>query len=365
MEISKDVYFRIFEKNFDYEIVETELGEAVKMPPFDAFIYSCVTGAGYLDNPIYPFSPKGLVKLFYNAFNYNFVTGIFDNTTLRNTPYIFSVAKPFLFEGPKFIVPFEFKSEVELTKSLKAKFASLKTPENYMIQRIETSKSGNGMEPFLEYLTAEYFKTRGYIVENQIPLAHGIGTPDFGAYGLDEVLDNLNSSGYLPASGFHLIELAMIRINLHRNNIGGDTSKCLIVGEAKTEHALAAAQLKKYLDTSLFDFGLEIHPRQIKPTKRYLGLITITSDYKIIHFPPLEIYKPESPLSKDEYIRWLTNYIKFYLVANFSNDEFAAFYFEKHGKHFSSQRDIVNFVTDININAILNKIQEFINGSVK
>lgn len=357
MEISRDVYLQVFKNNFKYDIVDTELGQAIKMPAIDAFIYCCVTGSGYLENPIYPFSPKGLVKLFYNAFNYNLVTGIFDNTTLRNTPYIFYQAKPFLFDGPKYIVPFEFKSEVQLTETLKAKFSSINNPENYIVQRIEASKSGYGMEPFLEYLTAEYFKNKGFIVENQIPLAHNIGSPDFGAYGLDELLKELNSYNYLPSSGFHIIELAMIRINKQAHKSNGVTSKYLIVGEAKTERAVAVNQLKKYLNTDLFDIGIEIHPNQTKPTTKYLGLITIDSNYKIALINPSEKYEAELPLSKDDYIKWLNNYMKFYLMANFSNDEFDAFYYETFRKHISSQRDIVTFVTSISITSILNKIR--------
>ena len=34
----------------------------------------------------------------------------------------------------------------------------------------------------MEYLTCETFKKYGYVVENQIPLAHSIGSPDFGGY---------------------------------------------------------------------------------------------------------------------------------------------------------------------------------------
>lgn len=365
MEISKSVFLQVFKSNFTYDLVETEFGQAVKMPARDAFIYSCVTGAGYLDNPIYLFTPNGLIKLFYNAFDYKFVTGIFSNTTLKNTPYIWALAKSYLFNEPKYIVPIEFQSEVKLTEYLKSAFSSLKQPENYIIQRIEASKSGYGMEPFLEYLTAEYFKCRGFIVENQIPLAHAIGSPDFGAYGLSEILAILSSSGYLPDCGFHIIELAMIRINRRQKNKSGNFDTCLIVGEAKSGHSSAVVQLEKYLDTGLFDMGLEIYRSQIKPTKKYLGLISIDSDYKVVMTPPREKYVAREPLSKAEYVKWLINYMKFYLIANFSNDEFASFYHEKYKRSVSSQADIIRFVTHISVETILNKIKELPDVSIK
>ena len=119
MEIYTKDFFNIFKANFDFEIVETEMGPAVKMPAKEAFIYSSITGAGYFENPIYPFTPKGLMKLFYNAFNYKFVSGIFDNGVLKNTPYILSQAKKYLFEGDKYIVPIEFESEEKLIDLLK------------------------------------------------------------------------------------------------------------------------------------------------------------------------------------------------------------------------------------------------------
>jgi len=358
MEISKDTYFKIFERNFDYETRQTEMGEAIQMPPVDAFIYSCVTGAGYLENPIYPFTPKGLLKLFYNAFDYKFVTGIFDNTTLKNTPYILSHAKKYLFTETKYIVPIEFVSESELTDHLTRKFSLITRPENYIIQRIEARKIGNGMEPFLEFLAAEYFKNRGYIVENQIPLAHAIGSPDFGAYGLDKIIGSLNSFGFLPGYGFHIIELAMIRLNKHLGNQSNSSHNHLIVGEAKANGTSMSKQLEKYLDTGLFDMGFEIHPSKTKPATDYFGLITLDSDFKIRAIPPKEQYLPPSQrLSRIEYMDWLINYMKFYLLANLTNDELSEFYFELNHAWISSQADIVRFVINIDVETLLNKIK--------
>jgi len=357
VEISKDVYLKIFEHNFNYEIVETAIGTAVKMSCFDAFIYSCVTGAGYLENPIYPFTPKGLLKLFYNAFDYKFVTGIFDNTTLKNTPFILSRAKKYLFSDDKYIVPVEFVYEGELMEYLKNKYSSLTKPENYVIQRIEARKKGKGMEPFLEYLAAEYFKNNGYIVENQIPLAHSVGSPDFGAYGLEKIIRSLSSYGFLPSHGFHIIELAMIRL-YHRLGPNKTVShENLIVGEAKSSTTSMSKRLEKYLDTGLFDAGFEIHPSKAKPAADYFGLVTLNSSYKIKVIPPKANYLHEPMFSKSEYTTWLMNYMKFYLVANLTNDELNQFYYEMNGKSLSSQTDIVDFITSLDIETLLDKVK--------
>jgi hypothetical protein len=358
MEIYKENFFKIFKANFNFEIVETDLGTAIKMPAKEAFIYSSVTGAGYLENPIYPFTPKGLMKLFYNAFNYKFVSGIFDNGVLKNTPFILSRAKQYLFEGDKFIVPIEFESEEKLNDMLKAKFGSLKNRENYIIQRIETSKQGNGMEPFMEYLAGEYFRHLGFIVENQIPLAHAIGSPDFAGYGLSEIITKISNYGYLPIEGFHMIELALIR-NFKKDvkTKAGHVTHNFIVGEAKTGTVVMTKQLEKYLNTGLFDQGFEICPAKAKPSKDYFGLISLDSDYKIKITLPEAKYDAKNPLSREEYTTWLGNYIKFYLIANFTNDELKQFHLEVRGEEINKESDLVSFVLGLETETILEKIK--------
>lgn len=358
MEIYKEEFFKVFQANFNFDIVDTEMGKAVKMPAKEAFIYSSITGAGYFENPIYPFTPKGLMKLFYNAFNYKFVSGIFDNGVLKNTPFILSRAKQYLFNGDKYIVPIEFKSEERLNEMLHERFDEIKNKESYIIQRIETSKQGNGMEPFMEYLAGEYFKHLGFIVENQIPLAHAIGSPDFAGYGLSEIITKISNNVYLPSDGFHMIELALIRNFREKKKNGKDSiTHDFIVGEAKTGTLVMTKQLEKYLNTGLFDQGFEIHPAKTKPSKEYFGLITLDADFKIKITLPESKYSTVNPLSKDEYITWLENYIKFYLIANLTNDELKSFHLDIKGEEINKESDLVNFIVGLNIETILEKIK--------
>lgn len=358
MEIYSKDFINIFKANFKFEIVETAMGTAVKMPAKEAFIYSSITGAGYFENPIYPFTPKGLLKLFYNAFNYKFVSGIFDNGVLKNTPYILSQAKDYLFNEDKYIVPIEFDSEKDLVKYLKEKFIEIKNPRQYIIQRIETSKQGNGMEPLMEYLAAEYFKNVGFIVENQVPLAHSLGSPDFAGYGLINTIQKINKSGYLSGRGFHIIELALIRNfkDFHKDTVIKKDSE-LLVGEAKTSTPQMSKQLKKYLETGLFDKGFEIHPSKYNPAESYFGLVTLDKDFKITISTPQNRYISKSPLSKMDYIQWLENYIKFYLISNFTNDELKEFHLDIVGTSLNKESDLVSFVLNIDIEKILAKIK--------
>lgn len=354
MELNKNEVLQVFKQNFPFELVETPLGTAVKMPSKEAFLLSCVIGSGYFDNPIMPFTPKGLLKLFYNAFDYKFVTGIFEHTTLKNTPFNLTKAKPFLFDTDfKFVAPIEFNSEIELHRILDNAFETIPNPTDYLILRIEKSKKGNGMEGFMEYLTTEYFKNKGFIVENQIPLAHSLGSPDFGGYQLQETISAV--SRYFK-NGFHIIELAMIRQFGKANGLKANRDSQFIVGEAKTSTTSMTKQLSKYLDTALFDFGFEIHPSKKEASKPFFGIFNLDKDLKIQFSKPLTEYESISKFSKKDYEIWLNNYMKFYALANFTNDELNQFYLQLNKKRISNQNDIVKFVQNLSMSDILKKI---------
>lgn len=359
MELYKKEILQIFKRNFDYKILETPAGIGVEMPVKDAFIFSSITGSGYLDNPVLPFTPKGLIKLFYNAFHYNFVTGIFDNTSLKNTPYLLSLAKPYLSDGRyKYIIPVEFSSESELQKLLRQFIKLLPNPTDYIILRIETSKSGNGLESFMEYLACSYFAKKGYICENQIPLAHSVGSPDFGGYSLPEIFKIFKGSNLFP-SGFNVIELALLRVFPTTGLIESiDAEYNLIVGEAKTSTSLMANQLNKYLATSLFDEGFEIHPSKSASKLSTHGLLSLGDDFTLIYYPALNVHGYTSAsYNKQDYIIWLENYFKYYLIANLTNDEFLGWYQKENNRQLSSEIDLVNFVNGLSFERIIKHLK--------
>jgi len=126
MDIGPMEVLEILNKNFDFNITESILGETILMDPFSAFVYSTVTGSRYLTNSVFPFTPKGSFKVFYNACNYNMVTGLFENASLYRTPYNLYQKRKFLFEGNKKILPLEFESEDELREKLKSYIDILK-----------------------------------------------------------------------------------------------------------------------------------------------------------------------------------------------------------------------------------------------
>ncbi|MDP2856120.1 MAG: hypothetical protein Q8N90_03325, partial [bacterium] len=81
-------------------------------------------------------------------------------------------------------------------------------------------------------------------------------------------------------------------------------------------------------------------------------------NFKITVSPPKDRYISINPLSKENYIQWLENYIKFYLIANFTNDELKEFYLNKTGSSLNKESDLVDFVLSIDIEKILIKIKQ-------
>jgi len=357
MELDKEKILKILNTNFGFPIVETPIGKAIKMSPREAFIFSNVTGAGYLDNPIYPFTPKGLLKLFYNAFDYKFVSGLFDNGVLKNTPRKLVEAKPFLGKSDKFLIPVEFDSEQELTKILKSIYDELDNPQDYLIQRLETSKKGNGLESFMEYVVAEHFKNEGYIVENQVPLAHSIGSPDFAGYGLTDYINKIGNTNLLSKNGFHIVELSMIKtFDPELQQTISSNNDHLIVGEAKTSTTQMTAQLAKYLATGLFSKGYEIHPSKKIPGSKKAGLLSFDVNCKLVLSEPIEFTEESGLYNREEYKDWLKNYVKFNLIANLNNDELNAYHKRLTGRSMNSTEDLVKFVLDLEVEDLLIEI---------
>lgn len=366
MEIYNKEFYRIFEENFNFQIVDTPLGRAIQMPARDAYIYSTITGSGYLENPNYPYTPRGLTKLFYSAFNYKFVTGLFDNVRLLHTPYLMKTAKPFIFSGDKFVIPVEFTKDIDLTESLNSMYLKVSNPEDYIIQRIECRKKGNGMEPFFEYLTAEYFKKGNYIVETQIPLAHSTGSPDFGGYRINSTLETILQNTTL-SGGFHIIELAMLRqdnriVNNNSSKLNG--TDCLIVGEAKTSTKTMDVQLDKYMSFGVFDKGYEITPLKHEPHSEKYGLVTINEKFKVTLIEPTLSREISELLHKKEYSDWLKNYFKFYLIANLTNDELDDYFQEVVGNPIKDQLALSTFITSCSAEDIIKRIKKVENGTI-
>ena len=145
-----------------------------------------------------------------------------------------------------------------------------------------------------------------------------------------------------------------------------DDNEC-IVGEAKTSTKIMDTQIKKYLDTGLFDWGIELHPNKKLPTANDRGILTLSDDYLIKFIPPKENYiSNNTKYSKLEYIKWLENYMKFYLISNLTNDEFNDLFQLKTGCPIDSQESLIRFVNLLSPKYILLYIENIKkNGIIK
>lgn len=351
MDINQNNLLDILNKNFSYEFIDSILGKGILLSPEQAFIYCNITGSGYLTNKTFPYSPKGLMKVFHTACEYDMVTGIFDNFIFKYTPKKISELHPYIFSGNKILITLEVNSEQEYYKLLELAYNRVLNagllPADFIIQRVECTKKGNGMEPFMEFLSCEKFKEFGYITENQVPLGHSLGSPDFMAF----KLGNLKT-------GFHLIELSMLFINKHyddflktHENLLSD----LTVGEAKTSTTIMSAQIEKYINTGFYDQAFEIHPSKIETTSN-AGLIFLDNSLT------LNIKKSKSTRTNTEtqklYKGWLFNYIKIHLLANLSDEELIKSYDLFIGRTPTSKSEFYKFIQLIDIEYIINSIKK-------
>jgi hypothetical protein len=346
------------------DIVKTPLGDGLSINNREAFLFSAITGSAYFENHIYPFTPKGLLKIFYNALDYNFVTGIFDNNSIKNTPYYLTEHRKYLKSNKKTIVPIEIESEKELKFFLEESFPNQTCDNNLLIMRIDLSKKGYGLESFMEYLACKFFSRSGYITENQIPLSYSLGSPDFGGFGISNIQETISKFNILP-KGFNILELCMLRTFPIKcnENIEQYYNDDLIVGEAKTSTTVMNLQLEKYISSNFFDIGIEIHPSKSTASNPKFGILSI-KDAELFYDPPMKQEKFSDTKAQKTYKDWLESYFNCYLIANYSNDELKILGRIKFKNKLESKDDLLDLVKKISFEDHLITLIEFIeNGT--
>lgn len=365
MRLNKENIVAILEKNFGFSRIEDErLGSLIKMSPFDAYIYSAITGHGYLDNTRQPFTPNGLMQVFNQASAYNFVTGMFDRDgNLFHTPTYQVKERPYLVSQDKYILPIEYDTNALLQKELAEIQAYLidtqRNPQDFIICRIKKSTSGYSMEPFMEYVASQYFNRMGYFTETQIPFYYSGGTPDFAAYSLPDIQSFIRQQLNFKGSSF--IGLSSIRaFGLNKNTIKNDTPLEAIVGEVKTGSLEALDQIKKYVERGVFNRAYEIIPNKKSP-ETVAGLFTF-DDQGVIKIYEAKIPATVIPEKQLEYMGWLSNYIKYFLIANLLNEELDEFYNQRTGKRTRTIPELTAFINSLPLEEILEKINQHIHG---
>ena len=365
MRLNKQNTLKVLSENFRLKIVSDDcVGDVVAMSAYEAYIYSAVTGHYYLDSDNRHFTPNGLMQIFHQANSYNLVTGMFDRDgNLYNTPVNQAEKMKFITQGVKHIVPVEYDTNANLKNKLTIIEACLqkhgKDPRDYIICRIKKSTSGYSMEPFMEYVATRYFNERGLLTETQIPFYYSGGTPDFAAYSLPDIKATIEKR--LRFGGASFIGLASIRVFPERVDGGGKISRVeTIVGEAKTGSTSGLEQVKKYLRCGVFNKAYEIIPHKESPEVT-AGLFTFDENGEI------QVYEatsraPVIPAKQKEYISWIGDYIKYFLVANLYNEELDEIYGKATGNKTRTVGELISFINNTSLEEVLNFVAERVHG---
>ena len=349
------------------EIEDSPLGLGVTCTPRDAYIFSALTGATYFDSHVFPFTPKGLLKVFNSVNEYKIVGGLFDGKDLANSPICYVDKKPFLFEESKIIVPVEIDSESSLRDRLRAAYHDHQTNPNILILKIEISKKGHGLEPLMEYVASKIYSAQGYITETQLPLSHSLGSPDFLAYSASE-MQNLFFNAGLFSGGFNLIELSMlstfgIQPTFKARRIKLDDA--VIVGEAKTSTTIMEGQIKKYCSSGIFTGAVEIHPTKLVPSSVDFGLLNLNNDIPNL-YPPRIFSNSSKTKAAVEFKPWFESYIKAYLIGNYTNQSLRTLYLHLFCKTMTTKDDLVRLIRDITLQDHLQILKGYLlNGSLE
>jgi hypothetical protein len=362
MYLNKENVTRILSQNFGFPVVQNSLvGPVIQLSALDAYFYSAVTGHAYLNDPKNGFSPNGLMCVFNQANAYNLITGMFNrNGYFNNTPLLHAMKHPFILTEPKYILPLEYHDHYsELQEKTLELYKRLTdggfNPSDFIVCRISLDTAGYHMEPFCEYVVSEYFNRRCYLTETQIPFYYSGGTPDLAAYEVPDIVNILRTHGITP-KGSSFIEIASFRIFDKHQESGNQLSSSVetIVGEVKTASLKADKQIQKYLSFQLFNKAYEIIPH--KPTPEVIsGLITFDGDGYI---RVMEAQQPAvvNQVKQQEYLDWLSNYIKYFLIANLSNEELDEFYSHSTGRKSRSVNQLIAFVNGLDYEKIVARV---------
>lgn len=324
-EIYLDDIYKVFSKHYSIEKFQDK--KALILNPFEAFIFASVTGASYLNNTTFPFSPRGLVKIVNDVFNPRLVNGLFTtNFELSNTPRMLNEKFPFLFNDTKKIIFIEINGHQDYLEKIFKLSNETENSNNIIVYPINITKKGNGLEPILEFLSCKTFSEEGYITEHQTPLNQKFGSPDFFAFQFNN--SEIKMSDKTISSGFHLLESTFLfheefNKNLMTNSVEySENISKKIVGEAKVVATNIEGRLQKYLNTNFFDTSLQIVTSL--SSKNIVNNYFSFNDSNQIIFNFSKNFQPNK-IHYESFDDWLLNYLKLHLLTNLSAKEFIKF----------------------------------------
>ncbi len=326
--LDKTAMVKILNENFGFKLIDDDdFGTAIEMSARDAFRYSLIQGSPYLFDE-YGFTCKEQLNVFYhrsslNLGYYMYCPGLFgvsrkDNELILdkgNSPYYLNKEFPSLFSSSKIILFHDYDesqspSRAELERDIHKKIKERgDNPENYILTLVSNTSSLK--ESFLEFITCEYFNRDNYLTESQVPFENNAGIPDFAAYKFPH-MKFLAENNFIDG-GCCIPEIAAACVFTNSNTSLSNPSKYdVIIGEAKM-NGNAKKQLDKHYKLKLASKLFVIKPFNSRIPKDY-GLMHIQKDFKINYNSGRNQPQKTSLLKSDE--EFLTNYIKFYVIAN-------------------------------------------------
>jgi hypothetical protein len=220
-----------------------------------AFEFSSFTGAAYVDNDIFPYSPRPHIKLFDKPFQLHFATGMFENGQAISSVQQMIEMYPIISSKNFKLVVCPFESESQWRRQLSFLIDNQSQGDPFIALRVETSKKGWGLEPLLEWGFSMELKSAGLITETQIPLGATLGTPDAQGYSSPfsrQLIELVTNKAHTVLSVPELLAYQFFGPSTTEHGQWNFDS-IVVVGEAKTGGSSGVKQLQKYMNSEFFD----------------------------------------------------------------------------------------------------------------
>ena len=349
----------------------------------DAFDFSSIVGSNYLDK-FNGISMKGRNEIFIHRSVFQeksliYSPGLFGrNEKLElkdeNSGFTLKDKYPQVFTGQKKVIIYKLeineRSNVE-SKVIKRILDNKLNPNDYLLFKYR--EFYKNLEPFLEWLSFEHFKKKGYMFENQCPFFQQSfkynnknftgGIPDVSAFKTEsfKVLEEYsilnNQRGILINKLSNLLNFNIIK---KKKKIKSKYSYELIIGEAKTDISnlnQALTQLAKYNNVELANHLYSIIPNCKNNTNPLFGEIYIENDKLYIKDSNRKLSINSKNQKIDE--EWLDIYIRINLMGNLPFNKLIEHLknfnnLKKDAKIYSSH--LLNFASKTNTEEILKLI---------
>ncbi|QEE16836.1 hypothetical protein DSAG12_02666 [Promethearchaeum syntrophicum] len=367
-ELTADMIFRILAKDDRFHIIN----ELQQIFPFGVLktnalaALELVMGSYGLSGHTYyliDYKTCFIPDLKYNLFN------IYPK--ISNLPFTDQLKKyPFLLKGDKFIIPYQYSRTENGPSNKLLKIFSDKVEESKLGYKncifIEMAPTfGGNNEGFLQYITSTLYHKHNYLTENEIvlPYTNIEGIPDFGAFYVPSLLNQLNKANFEIDGGF-LFRLALLRHlpqTKTQQKFSVKDQNCYIGGEAKTAQTgpkKIKDQMYKYFISHAFHNLVQITPHYpiVKSGYDYLDFDEDGNVNLKLNHSHLDQYGEDTKKSVLITIKYI---IKGYLLHNFSLSEILKL-FEIQGKQPNSIQEIHDFYHELSIKTITEYLNQLL-----